>query len=105
MRRWQIPRTRHAALALTATCALLAMLAAPSPAIVPPSDCGRMTVKAKRYTIKADQLRCVTARSHASRYLSMHRRPSGYTCRDFGGETKLKFRCSRGVKVFFAIRR
>jgi hypothetical protein len=88
-------------LALTA----LAVLATPTPAIVPPSDCGRLTVKAKRYTIKADQLRCVTARSHAKRYLSAHRRPQGYTCRNFGAETKLKFRCSRGIKVFFAIRR
>ena len=105
MRRWPMARTHHAALALAVTCAMLAAAAAPSAAIVPPSDCGRMTVKAKRYTIKADQLRCVTARSHAQRYLSTHRRPRGYTCRDFGRETKLKFRCSRGIKVFFAIRR
>ena len=107
MQRWPIARTHHAALvlALAVTCSVLAVLAVPSPAIVPPANCGQLTVKAKRYTIKADQLRCVTARSHASRYLSMHRRPSGYSCRDFGQETKLKFRCSRGVKVFFAIRR
>ena len=108
MQRWPMARTYHAAVALAlarVTCVMLAAIAPPSPAIVPPSDCGRMTVKAKRYTIKADQLRCVTARSHASRYLSSHRKPAGYTCRDFGAETKLKFRCSRGVKVFFAIRR
>ena len=105
MQRWPIPRTHHAALALTVTCAVLAVVAAPSLAIVPPADCGRMTVQTKRYTIKADQLGCVTARSHAKRYLSTHRRPTGYTCRNFSGETKLKFRCSRGVKVFFAIRR
>jgi len=109
MQRWPMARTYHAAVALTlavaVTCVTLAAIAPPSPAIVPPTDCGRLIVKAKRYTIKADQLRCVTARSHASRYLSAHRKPRGYTCRDFGAETKLKFRCSRGVKVFFAIRR
>jgi hypothetical protein len=105
MHRWTIARPQHVALVLALTCAVLAAGVASSPAIVPPSDCGRMTVKAKRYTIKADQLRCVTARSHASRYLSKHRKPSGYRCRDYGTETKLKFRCARGVKVFFAIRR
>ncbi len=109
MQRWPVRRSYHAALtlalALALTCVALAAIAAPSPAIVPPTDCGRLTVKAKRYTIKADQLRCVTARSHASRYLSRHRRPSGYRCREFGRESKLEFRCARGIKVFFAIRR
>ncbi len=90
------------ALALTIACAALAT---PSGAIVPPTDCGNVTVKGKRYNIKADQLRCSTAKPHATRYLSTHRRPTGYTCRDYGSQTKLKFRCSRGVKVFFAIRR
>ena len=105
MHRRPIARMRRAALALGVTSALLAVPAAPSPAIVPPTDCGRMTVKSKRYTIKADQLRCTTARKHASGYLSTHRRPRGYSCHDFDRETKLKFRCSRGIKVFFAIRR
>jgi hypothetical protein len=97
-----IPRTCLTALALAATCAAIA---APSAAIVPPTDCGIITVKGKRYDIKADQLRCTTAKPWASRYLSSRKRPSGYTCRNFGSETKLKFRCSRGIKVFFAIRR
>jgi hypothetical protein len=98
------PRTWLVAAALAATCAVLA-LAPAAQAIVPPSDCGRMTVKAKRYNIKADQLRCTTARTYAARYLSSHRKPAGFTCRDFGSETKLKFRCSKGIQVFFAIRR
>jgi len=98
-------RTCLAAATLALTCGLLA-LAPLSAAIVPPADCGILKVSSgKRYTIKADQLRCATAKPHASRYLSTHRRPTGYTCRDYGRETKLKFRCSRGVKVFFAIRR
>ncbi len=86
-------------------CAVVAVLAARAPAIVPPRDCGRMTVKHRPYVIKADQLRCRTARSYASHYLSHHIRPRGYRCRDYGGETRLKFRCSRRVQVFFAIRR
>ena len=45
------------------------------------------------------------ARSYAASYLKTGHKPSGYRCRNYGAETKLKFRCSRGVKVFFAIRR
>jgi hypothetical protein len=97
-----IPRACLTACALAVACAALAT---PSAAIVPPTDCGIVTVKGKRYDIKADQLRCATAKPHATRYLSTHRRPTGYTCRDYGSQTKLKFRCSRGIKVFFAIRR
>jgi hypothetical protein len=105
MQRWLIPRGCLAALAFVMTVATLAALAPQGRAIVPPSDCGGLTVKAKRYTIKADQLRCATAKAHARRYLARKSRPNGYKCRDFDAATKLKFRCSRGIKVFFAIRR
>ena len=99
------PRARLAAAALALACGLFAAFAPAGRAIVPPADCGIVKVDGKRYAVKADQLRCRTAKPHASRYLSTHRRPSGYTCRDFSRATKLKFRCSRGIKVFFAIRR
>ena len=74
-------------------------------ATVPPKNCGTMTVKSKRYQIKADQMRCDTAKTYSRRYLSRHDRPSGYRCTDFGASTKLKFRCAKGVRVFFAIKR
>ena len=105
MQRWQMSRGRRPVLALVVAVATLGVLAPDGPAIVPPSDCGRLTVKSKRYTIKADQLRCRSAKAYARRYLLKRSKPSGYTCRNFGAETKLKFRCSRGIKVFFAIRR
>jgi hypothetical protein len=104
MHSWSIPRVCLMAATLAITCAMLAALAPRSAAIVPPSDCGMLTVKAKRYNVKADQLRCPTARSYASQYLATRHRPRGYRCRDFGRETKLKFRCARGIQVFFAIR-
>jgi hypothetical protein len=97
-----IPAAWLTAVVLAIACATLA---APSAAIVPPTDCGVIIVKGKRYDIKADQLRCKTAKPYAKTYLSTHRRPTGYSCRNFGSETKLKFRCSRGIKVFFAIKR
>ncbi len=105
MQRWHNSRARLAVFALAMSVAASAALAPSAHAIVPPRDCGAMTVKAKRYMIKADQLRCAAARSHARRYLASSAKPRGYTCRDYGGETKLKFRCARGVRVFFAIRR
>jgi hypothetical protein len=33
-----------------------------------------------------------------------HRKPRGFTCRDYKN-TAMTFRCSKGVQVFFAIRR
>ncbi len=92
-------------LLLVTACALAFAVAQPAGAIVPPRDCGTTTVKGKRYQIKADQLRCRTAKPRARRYLRSGDKPSGYRCKDFGRETKMKFRCSHGVQVFFAIRR
>jgi hypothetical protein len=73
-------------------------------ATVPPRNCGPMTVAKRHYIIKADQLRCTTAKTRAKAYLVSHRRPRGFTCREFKG-SKMKFRCSKGIRVFFAIRR
>jgi hypothetical protein len=72
---------------------------------VPPRDCGMLDVSDKRFNVKADQIRCRTARRYAKTYLARSRAPSGYRCRDYGRETKIEFRCSRGDKVLFAIRR
>lgn len=87
------------------SAALLGVLTVHAGAIVPPRDCGTLTAKGKRYNIKADQIRCRTARTYARRYLTFGRKPPGYRCRNYGRQTKIKFRCSRGIRVFFAIRR
>jgi len=92
----------------TVTCALLALAlsAGTATAIVPPKNCGTQSVSGKRFQIKADQMRCSTAKRYSRRYLSSGRRPSGYRCKDFrASETKLRFRCAKGVRVVFAIRR
>jgi hypothetical protein len=59
----------------------------------------------KRYQIKADQIRCRTARPQARRYLASDRRPRGYSCADYGRGTRIEFRCWKGQKELFAIRR
>jgi hypothetical protein len=100
-----IRSSRVAAAGLLLAFAVLAASGPGAGATVPPKNCGMMTVKSKRYQIKADQMRCTTAKTYSRRYLSSHSRPSGYRCTDFSSSTKLKFRCAKGVRVFFAIKR
>jgi hypothetical protein len=83
----------------------VALMAPGAGATVPPKNCGTITVKSKRYQIKADQISCRTAKTYSRRYLSRHTRPSGYRCTSGAKGSALKFRCSKRVKVFFAIRR
>jgi hypothetical protein len=92
-------------LALVAALALAAVAVPSAGAIVPPKNCGMMTVKGRDYQIKADQMRCDVARTYARRYLRSHTRPSGFRCSDYGSGTRLKFRCSKSIRVFFAIKR
>jgi hypothetical protein len=88
-----------------AAAALVAVLVpAAASATVPPRNCGPMKVSGRNYIIKADQIRCTTAKTRARAYLVAHRRPRGYTCRNYRN-TAMTFRCSKGVQVFFAIRR
>jgi hypothetical protein len=96
---------RGAWLAVAAAAALTLALAPAASATVPPKNCGMLSVKGKRYQIKADQIRCSTAKTYSRRYLSSGTRPSGYRCSNYGASTKLEFRCSKRVRVFFAIRR
>jgi hypothetical protein len=85
--------------------AVIACAVPSASAVVPPKDCGKMKVDGERYRIKADQLRCETARKYARRYLAKHDRPRGYQCENYGGGTRIEFRCQNGIKVIFAIRR
>ncbi len=65
-----------------------------------------MTVKGKRYQVKADQISCGTGRDHARRFLQSGRKPRGYRCRDYPSRRgRVDFSCNDGRKVFFAIRR
>jgi hypothetical protein len=94
---------------LVLTTAVLALAVAFAPfqawAPVPPRNCGMLEAKGKRYNIKADQIRCRKARRMARGYLSSHNEPRGYDCRDYSGGTSIKFRCSKGARVLFAIKR
>jgi hypothetical protein len=94
------------ALLLSAALAALLALPALAPAVIPPKNCGRMTVEGKRYQVKADQISCKTAREHTRRYIVDDQKPSGYRCRDITTRrNRVNFMCNRGRKLFFAIRR
>jgi hypothetical protein len=94
-------------LVVTTTALALAVAFAPYQAWAPvaPKNCGMLASKGTRYQIKADQIRCRTARRQARSYLASHRRPRGYSCQDYGRGTSIKFRCWKGQRELFAIRR
>lgn len=90
---------------LGAVCAAL-LLPTAAGAVIPPKDCGRITVADKRYQVKADQISCKTGRSHARRFLRTGSRPAGYSCKNYPSRRgRVDFYCNDGRKIFFAIRR
>jgi hypothetical protein len=99
-------RGHHATVAAFAlVIAVLLIFPAASPAPVAPVNCGMITVKSKRYQVKADQIRCTTAKTWVRKYLGSRWHPSGYTCRNGDSSTQLKFRCWKHERTYFAIKR
>ena len=92
-------------LAVAALAIALAVLPVGATAVVPPKDCGSLSVGGKRYQIKADQISCRTGRKYAKRKLTGHGAPRGYECKKPSSRSALKVYCQNGKKVFFAIRR
>ena len=71
-------------LKLTALMAVLAVAlisAVPAGAIVPPRNCGTITVKGKRWNIVADQIACTSAKKWATTYIRSFQAPRYYTCK------------------------
>jgi hypothetical protein len=96
--------------ALLAAAALIAatFAAGPASAIVPPKNCGTVSVKGKTYNIKSDQLRCPKAREYSVRYLKTRSKPAAYKCFTYSGSS-IKFRCVAAKynpdRTFYAIKR
>ena len=85
--------------------AIFALHAAPSPAPVPPKNCGHIEVHGRDYQVKAD-IRCKKARRYARRYLAGKGKPTGWSCQRYSpSETAIAFRCTKGSRSLFAIRR
>jgi opacity protein-like surface antigen len=96
--------TRSLLIAAAAAAALCVPTAAT--AVVPPKNCGTMSVNGKRFQVKADQISCSSGRDHAKRFLRNGRKPRGYRCRDYPSKRgRVDFYCNNGRKIFFAIRR
>jgi hypothetical protein len=100
-------RVHVSMLRLVLLVALLALaLPSAAPAIVPPKDCGRMTLKGKRYQVMVDQISCGAGRAYVKAYFKRHHKPGGYSCRTYPSKrNRVRFYCNSGRKVFFAIRR
>ena len=96
---------KRSLLILAAVAALLALPLA-ADAVVPPKNCGTMTVSGKRYQVKADQISCRSGREHARRFIKTGRKPRGYRCRDYPTKRgRVDFYCNNARKIFFAVRR
>ncbi|MEA2272175.1 MAG: hypothetical protein QOI98_883 [Solirubrobacteraceae bacterium] len=76
---------RPKTLVLLAVSLGVALVGGSAHAIVPPKNCGTIKVSHKRWQIKADQIRCTTARKYATAYIAHHTRPRGYSCHKFKG--------------------
>jgi len=97
---------RNCVLALVLATAAVALASAlPASAVVPPTNCGNVKVKGDKFNVKADQIRCKKAKRFAVDYLKHKDHPRGYKCENYGAGTRIEFRCAKGIKVFFAIRR
>ncbi|HEX8206330.1 MAG TPA: hypothetical protein VF587_09760 [Solirubrobacteraceae bacterium] len=91
-------------LAAAVVAALLVPTAAT--AVVPPKNCGTITVSGKRFQVKVDQISCASGKRYAKRYISRHRKPSGYKCQEPSkAKGRVNFYCNNGRKIFFGIRR
>ena len=94
------------ALLIAAAVAALLSIPAVATAVVPPKNCGTMTVSGTRYQVKADQISCSSGREYAKRFIRSGRKPRGYRCRDYPSRKgRVDFYCNDGRKIFFAIRR
>ena len=58
----------------------------------------------RTYNIKADQIRCRPARRYAKRYLVSHWKPERLQLPHVP-HSALGFRCAKGIRVYYAIRR
>ena len=75
-------------------------------AVVPPRDCGRMTLKGKPYQVKVDQITCADGKRFTRDYVEHKVTPRGYKCRNYPTKKgRVKFYCANGRRVFFGIRR
>lgn len=100
---------KHTFLAVAAALLLAGAFATAASAVVPPRNCGFMTVKGKRWQVKADQIRCTTAKRYAASYIRSYAVPRYYRCQRGPSGSSLWRKCSAARynpdRVFHIIRR
>ena len=95
-------------LLIASALALAALLVAVSAtATIAPRNCGPISAKGKRYTVKSHIVGCSKAKPWMDNYLETGRRPpvSGWRCRTYSGAGSIKARCVKADRDFFAIKR
>ena len=86
--------TIRTSLAVALACALLAAgFAASAGAIVPPRNCGNVKVGSRTFNIKADQLRCTSAKKYGVAYVRSHKAPRYYRCKHGASGSALYAQC------------
>ena len=92
---------------LTLLVAALVLVGAPAAyAPVVPKNCGTVRAGGGSYTVKAHVVSCRSARGMARSYLGRGSRPRGWSCRKYPRRvTRIRFRCTRGARFVFAVRR
>ena len=81
-------------------------LVASAGAVVPPRDCGRMTLAGKRIQVKVDQISCRDGKAYARGYVERRVTPRGYRCTTYSvKKNRVQFMCRNGARVFLGIRR
>jgi hypothetical protein len=65
-----------------------------------------MKVGRTSYSVKTHLVSCKFAKSWTNTYLSKNRKPPKFSCTKYNPkQTRIRFRCYRGDKDFFAVRR
>ena len=91
---------------ILAAAAAALLFTTTAPAVVPPRDCGNMSVSGKAYQIKVDQISCRDGKGYSKTYIQRRTKPRGYTCKRYPTrKNRVSFYCNNGRKIFFAIRR
>ena len=102
----EMSRSALMLLAALAAVGCLLLVTAGAGAVVPPRDCGRMTLKRHHYQVKVDQITCAAGRGFVRGYVNHHTKPHGYTCHNYPvHKGRVRFYCSSGIRVFFGILR
>lgn len=94
------------AVAAALAAVLLAGLAGPAGATMPPKKCGTIHVNHKGFKVRGHLIGCDRARKASRKYLAHGDHGSSWSCQRYPPkQTKIAFTCRKGRKDYYAIRK